>query len=260
MSALDIHLPLFSVTVTSDTATIYGQDYTALTGDATVDVDVSTTLMQNLFQFQSDSVDINDISASDLKYKVVYSTANPNFPNFPTSLDFDPLGLDFDTSSNVTVDAIASNYGLNYNLTYDYVRFLAQSLFGTHLGVDLFNNEAAVRSYLNLVIKHNLDYALASAAGYEFPTDWGSPPADTTVMRQILLQIIESRPERFIDISSNYTVGVDPISGETWYKIPFLAGDKVYFTIRVQPSATQSSSTTGATVNDRVYLVRATLV
>ena len=103
MPALDIYLPLFSVTVTSDLATIYGETYTPLTGHATVDVDVSTSLMQSLFQFQTDSTDINDISLNDIKYKVVYSSATPPLP----------LGIDIDTSSNVASGAIAGSAGLN---------------------------------------------------------------------------------------------------------------------------------------------------
>ena len=150
MPALDIYLPLFSVTVTSDLATIYGEQPAALTGDATVDVDVSTTLMQEIFQFQTDSTDIDDISLNDIKYKVVYTPSNPILP----------FGIDIDTSSNVASGAIAGSAGLNQNLTYDYLRHLADELFGTHLGVDLFNNEEAVRSALNLSFKTALDTML----------------------------------------------------------------------------------------------------
>jgi len=250
MASLDIYLPLFSLTITSDSATIYGETYTPLTGDATVDVNVSTTLMQNLFQFQTDSVDINDISVNDLKYKIVYTSADPILP----------LGIDYDTSSNVSVGAIASNSGLNYNLTYDYVRFLAQSLFGTHLGVDLFNNEASVRSSLNYKIKYEMDALLSSASGYEFPTEYSDGTSSNTVIREFLLQIINNAPERLVDISNNYTYGVDGTTGETWYKMPFLAGDKIYIKIIINPASNQSASTTGATVNTRTYIIRGTLV
>lgn len=243
MPALDIYLPLFSVTVTSDLATIYGESYQALTGDATADVDVSTTLMQELFQFQTDSTDINDISVNDIKYKVVYTSAVPPLP----------LGIDIDTSSNVSVSAIASNSGLNYNVTYDYVRHLALELFGTHLGVDLFNNEETVRSELNLRFKTALDTMLAADNGVERHS------GEDTYMRASLLQILKNAPERLADITT-YEVGVDGVSGETWYKTPFLAGDKLYFNLTVNPAATQSESTTGAAVTTRTYLIRVTLI
>lgn len=241
MSTLDIHLPLFSVTVTSDTATIYGEEYTALIGDATVDVDISTTLMQNLFQFQSDSVDINDVSVNDIKYRVVYSAADPILP----------LGVDIDTSSNVAVGAIASNTGLNYNLTYDYVRFLAQELFGTHLGVDLFNNESALRSSLNSKFKTALNTMLTT------DNEVVKTSADDTYMKGALLQILRFLPGRLADITS-LEVGV--VNDETWYRMPFVAGDKIYFNLTVQPASNQSASTTGASVGNRVYLIRGTLV
>jgi hypothetical protein len=241
MSTLDIHLPLFSVTVTSDTATIYGEQYTALTGDATVDVDISTSLMMNLFQFQSDSVDINDISVNDIKYRVVYSSASPILP----------LGVDIDTSSNVAVGAIASNSGLNYNLTYDYVRFLAQELFGTHLGTDLFNNETALRSSLNSKFKIALDTMLTT------DNEVVKTSADDTYMRGALLQILQHLPDRLADIT---TLQVGVVNDETWYRMPFVAGDKIYFNLTVQPAANQSTATTGAAVSNRVYLIRGTLV
>jgi alpha-tubulin suppressor-like RCC1 family protein len=247
---LDIYLPLFSLIITSDTATIYPENYTQLTGDATVDVNISTTLMQNLFKFQSDSIDVNDVSLNiidvslnDIKYKIVYSSANPILP----------LGIDFDTSSNVTVNPVTNKFGLNKNLTYDYLRFLAQSLFGTYLGVSLFNNEETVRTSLNSKLKTALDNLLTTANEVEMNN------TDSTIMRNILLQIIHDDPARVADITT-LEVGPDPVTNKIWYKIPFQSGDKIYFTITIQPSSNQSAATTGATVNNRVYLIRGTLV
>jgi alpha-tubulin suppressor-like RCC1 family protein len=247
---LDIYLPLFSLTITSDTATIYPETYTQLTGDATADVNISTTLMQNLFKFQSDSIDVNDVSINiidvslnDIKYKIVYSSANHILP----------LGIDFDTSSNVTVNPVTNKFGLNKNLTYDYLRFLAQSLFGTYLGVSLFNNEETIRTSLNLKLKTALDNLLTTANEVEMNN------TNSTIMRNILLQIIHDDPARVADITT-LEVGADPVTNKMWYKIPFLAGDKIYFTVTIQPSSNQSAATTGATVNNRVYLIRGTLV
>jgi hypothetical protein len=243
MSALDIYLPLFSVSVTSELATIYGEQYQALEGDAVADVDVSTTLMQSLFQFQTDSTDINDISLNDIKYKVVYTPAVPPLP----------LGIDIDTSSNVSVDAIPGSTGLNKNITYDYLRHLALELFGTHLGVDLFNNEEHVRTTLNSNFKSALNTMLVNANGTERNS------GEDTYMRASLLQIIHYAPERLQNIT-NLAVGIDATSGETWYKTPFAVGDKIYFNLTVEPAATQGSSTTNATVTTRIYTIRGTLV
>jgi hypothetical protein len=82
---------------------------------------------------------------------------------------------------------------------------------------------------------------------------------EDTYMRASLLQIIKFAPERLADITT-YEVGVDGTSGETWYKTPFLAGDKIYFNLTVNPHADQDTATTGATVTPRVYLIRGTLV
>jgi len=250
MPNLDIYLPMFSISLTSDPATINLDSYTPLTGDAVVDVNISTTLMQGIFKFQSDSIDINDVSINiidvslnDIKYKIVYSCANPILP----------LGIDFDTSSNVAVNAITNKPGLNKNLTYDYLRFLAHSLFGTYLGVDLFKNEETIRTSLNLKLKTALNNILTTANEVEMNN------TDSTIMRNILLQILYNDPARVADITT-LEIGVDPVTNKMWYKIPFLAGDKIYFNITIQPASNQSAATTGATVNNRVYLIRGTLV
>ena len=94
------------------------------------------------FQYQTDSVDINDVVANDVKFRVVYADA----PNAP-------LGMDIDESTEVVEGAIDGTAG-NKNITYDYTRYLALKLFNTHLGVDLFNNEEELRDDLNTSFKN----------------------------------------------------------------------------------------------------------
>jgi hypothetical protein len=241
MSALDIYLPLFSVAVTSDLATIHGEEFQELQGHATADVDISTTLMQSLFQFQTDSTDIDDISTNDIKYKVVYTSALPPLP----------LGIDIDTSSNVFSGAVSNTGGLNQNITYDYLRHLADQLFGTHLGVDLFNNESQVRSELNLRFKTALDAKLSADHGIE------KHAGEDSYMRASLLQIIRFAPERLGNIT-DYLVG--EVDGRSWYKTPFMAGDKIYFNLTVDAHDDQDTATTGAQVSQRIYLIKGTLV
>jgi hypothetical protein len=248
MSTLNLYLPSFSLTITSDTATIYGESYQPLTGDATVDVDISTTLLKDLFNFQTDSTDINDVSLNDVLYRIVYTPSNPILP----------FGVDIDISSNVSFGAIASNTaGLDYNMTYDYVRFLAQSLFGTHLGVDLFNNEVALRTSLNQKFKTELHNKLVEAADY-YVAGITFDNQNPSVLRDIMYQMLQNAPSRYADITT-LQIGTDG-SGKMWYKMPFNVGDKIYFTVTVQPATNQSLATTGATVNNRVYLIKGTLV
>ena len=130
------YLAQLDVDVTSSSATLSGTISTEFTGDATVNVNVPLATIKELFQYQTDSTDVTDAVADDIKFRSVYSA---------NSL---PLGIDINSSAPVvsgSIDSVATNN----NLTYDYIRYLAHNLFNTHLGVDLFNNEETLRSSLN---------------------------------------------------------------------------------------------------------------
>jgi hypothetical protein len=245
----DFYLGELDVSANSALAQLAGATTSVFTADATVDVSsVTVSTMRNLFTFGTDSIDIDDIISSDLLYRVNWTDNSNN-----------PLGIDIDTLSLVSASAIDSA-AANKNMTYDYVRYLALKLFNTANGVDLFSNEASLRSTL----KNNFGVALSDRLVYL--SGLGSQDDDDTSnnpSRSVLRQIINTDAGRFQDISGNlyYGPGTDA-NGDaiSFYSVPFVAGDKVYFKVTVHADPTQHTIVNrSVAVESRSYLVRITL-
>jgi hypothetical protein len=237
------YLSQLDVDVTSSSATLSGSTSTSFTGDATVDVNVPLATIKELFQYQSDSIDVTDAVADDIKFRSVYAT------------NVLPLGINIDESAPVVpagaIDAAASNM----NLTYDYVRYLALKLFNTHLGVDLFDNEASLRSNLNASFKTNLDDVLVAVNDDGVTDQSGTAPS-----RTVFNQLIANKPSRFNDITVDESALVD---GKQWYSAPCAIDDIIYFRVTVAAAADQQKLTAPSSttvIADRVYLIRATIV
>ena len=133
MSNQDFYLEQLSVSIDASTATFTDGVTVSFDGSASAQVDVSYNVLRNLFQFSTDASDIDNTVATDILYRVSYTT------------ETDPLGIDIDTNTELYSEAIQSNATDN-NITYDYVRYLAKQLTNTYLGVDLFNNESELRA------------------------------------------------------------------------------------------------------------------
>jgi hypothetical protein len=234
MSSLNFYLPQLDVSVNSVPALLFGEESTPFSGQATVFVDIPLENAMNIFQFYSDSTDINNVTANDIKYKVVY-----------TGVGITDMPFDIDTLSEVDTGAIHSGAS-DKNLTYDYVRYLAEELFNTHLGVDLFSNETELRTTLRDNFSISFDSNMTRLHAVETDDSENSPS------KTILNQIIDNVPERLNDI---YSLAV----GNNWFKSPLVLGDILNFRLTVKAAAGQNTVTTVAAIEDRVYLIKATL-
>jgi len=245
------YLAPLNVDASSLMATLAGSVSVDFSGNATADVDITLDTFRTLFQYQTDSVDINDVVANDVKFRVIYTDASSA-----------PLGMDIDLESEVVENAIDGTAG-NKNITYDYTRYLALKLFNTHLGVDLFNNEADLRSGLNTSFKTKFNELLLALAA-RGSTDQSDNSAGgthydiTSPSRIIFNQLIANKPARFQDISSNESEVVD---GQHWYYMPGEVGDKFFFLINVAAAENQHNLTGVSTpIPIRSYLINATIV
>jgi hypothetical protein len=235
MSGQDFYLSQLDVSVDASFATLSGVNTSAFTGDATAAVDISLNTVMTMFQFYTDSIDVNDITNTDLQYKTVYTTSA------------DPLNIDLDTNTEMIASAIHIGASNNH-VTYDFVRYLALKLFNTHLGVDLFSNEEPLRTTLNADFKSAFDSVLVGLNDTGTTDNTGSTPS-----KSILDQVINSVPERLNDIT--------PLAvGSHWYKAPLAAGDKLYFRLTVSAATNQESLTSVSAIQDRIYLIKATLI
>ena len=238
MSGQDFYLSQLDVSVDASSATLSGVNTSAFTGDATAAVDISLNTVMSMFQFKTDSTDVNDTNNVDILYKTVYTTSA------------NPLNIDLDINTGMIANAIDTGASNNH-VTYDFVRYLAFKLFNTHLGVDLFSNEEPLRTTLNADFKSAFDTVLVDLAAVGDADNTGL--ISLIPSKSILDQVIHSVPERLNDIT--------PLAvGSNWYKAPLEAGDKLYFRLTVSAAANQHNLTSVSAIPDRVYLIKATLV
>ena len=232
----NFYLPQLDVLIDASSALLYGADTAAFDGSANVSVNIPLVNAMNIFQFNTDSTDINNVIVDDIKYRVVYTGAGT------TRIQFD-----LDTSA-LLINGDIHPDAANRNTTYDYVRYLAQHLFNTHLGVDLFSNESELRTTLRDDFSRAFDSNMTVLNAIGETIAYVNSPA-----KSILLQVINNLPERLSDIA---TLSL----GSNWYKCPLQAGDVLYFRLTVNAAPNQNDLTGVGSIPPRVYLIQSTLV
>lgn len=235
---MDFYLSQLDFGVTASSATISGETSQAFSGDAIVDVNVYLSVVRNMFNFQTDSTDITDASDSDIKYRVVYTPADPILP-----FDIEP-----DSNTTVTSSTAIDSGAANNAITYDYVRYLALKLFNTHLGVDLFDNETELRTHFNSEFKSQLNTKLVALDAEGVLDATGNSASET-----ILSQIMHIDKSRLTNLSQ-YAIS------DNWYKMPVRVNDKLYFLLTVTAATNQNTLTGVDAIPNRTYLMRLTIV
>jgi hypothetical protein len=231
MSNQDFYLEQLSVSIDAATASFTDGVTVSFDGSASAQVDVSFNVLRNLFQFSTDASDIDNAVATDILYRVSYTT------------ETDPLGIDIDTNTELYSEPIQSNATDN-NITYDYVRYLAKQLTNTYLGVDLFNNESELRANLNSTFKTEFNSILLGLAANEAVDADGNSPSEA-VLRQLLV----NHPSRFSNLDDLNVEG-------DWYQTPINMGDKLYFVLTVRAATGQEELTGVSAIANRTYLIR----
>ena len=265
MTSINFVLDRFSAAYTlSQSATMFEGASIALADvSATAVFYVSQADMQNVFKFQSDSFDINDLSSSDIRY-FTYMT------NWPEALVINPVNAMLD--KNDSQNAIASVGIPNKMLVkHDFIRYLALKLFNTPSGVDLFNNESELISHLNSMGNASYQndisgtlwkYATTASTAIDntnFIVDASSNDKCTTdhfttnenICRELFNQILHSNKQRFSDISLN-TLGVR--------SLPILDGDSISYRFTVFPKAGQNTITGVPAFGGRSYAIKLLVV
>jgi hypothetical protein len=223
---------------------------------ATAVYNIKLSDMLNVFKFQSDSFDVNDTDASDIKYYVFSEN-----PEWPTNLVLNPANADM---SGTPIFATGGDIAANKNkVKHDFVRYLAQQLFNTPYGVDLFSNEDALLSDLvskgataHTAIKTALAAVNTTAAGLANTDANGLKYAtnaltgETNFSRELLRQVAYAAAPRFFAISN--------ISGVQ--SIPLQADDTINFKVSISPATNQHELTSRTNpFNARVYQIRLVL-
>ena len=268
-------LEAFQHTVTLDLCgNIFSQVVGALDASATAILYVNTADIKNVFKFQTDSTDVNNLNDADLQYYV--------YPDEWPLLNPANAMLDDAGASNPIASADAAAVTLPANkmmVAHDFTRYLADELFNTHLGVDLFDNEVELlqsirRACDNSAAGHTLfdivnvlknvgvdgdgsepDAGLEGAAGSKYMTNSTADDAEANkknVCRVIFNQMTSANGvNRFSDILTGMVT-----AGTSVASLPFVTGDSISFKLIINPAEDQNDLTAINEFGSRSYEIK----
>ena len=231
-----------------------------LAGAAPPALDVSCTAiynvklsdMLNVFKFQSDSFDVNNVDDSDLQY-YVYMNA------WPADLSLNPANAHTLSSSPILSAPFAVDENKNF-VKHDFVRYLALRLFNTAYGVDLFSNEtqlledlvtkgATAASNIITALK-GVDQASAAHGPDNHKYSTNALIGATNFTRELMQQIANAAPARFNGITN--TTGIQ--------SVPLQLDDTISFKVSIAAAANQHLLTERPdAIDTRVYKIKLVL-
>ena len=223
------------------------------TWDAVAQCNVPLETIRSMFVFQTDHFDVDDICEDAARFYI----DSANIPNaaaigLPTAI----VGNGKVSSLNAAGTALSPS---DLVIGKDYIRHLANRLFNTPFGVDLFiNEEALVTSVNNALNKIWVSCAedlqdisntgqnenLQGVGNYKYLST--TDCCCTCNFGSELFEMLVSRaPSRFTDLST-LQVGavqaarVDP-DARNLYKLPLKVGDQILIRVGLKPDPLQDS-------------------
>lgn len=224
------------------------------TSDATIHLtySVPATVLQETFFYRADEFITSDASF------VYYYVDMSRWPGALNSLN----------PQNGTV--VSNCYVANDDIAKDFMRNLAEQLFGTYLGADLFTNETEVAVDISLncstiaeeiiALLTSIDKTNGSIVGISTDSSGNKYMNDDrsskNICREIFNELISNAPTRFENIKDNWPYNAGGVD-DGFYKMPVLPGDNVSFRITIAPAANQATAVpTGRTsLASRTYTV-----
>ena len=265
----------FDKTVSIDTAgLLYNNTYlpTFDEYDAIANVNVDLKTFSNMFCFQTDYIDVNNETNTDVKYYVLSDKINYFIPSLGSSIVSQNPIVSFTSTGTIQTEQVIGK---------DFTRYLSQLLFNTPYGVDLFVNEKELvdsTSYaLYTAWSHcitdlqnisnestNLTIPLEGNAHAKYLTDNFTDVKN--ICREMFLQLITNVPSRFvnlpqINVEDEWTQTIGENSNLKYYYLPFINNDIIPIRIKIYPSINQPTfglSTTNTnkfeTINNDTHL------
>lgn len=254
--------------------------------DCVADLYVDTQVLRETFKFQTDSNDVTDAMNDDIKYFTFRDKFWTHDPSHSFSINVADAVQHFG-DTNVQ---IFNSPNIKKNMAcHDFTRYLSDSLFNTHKGVDLFNNEDELLNDIRLksqkawatmdkaltkwdveardltgVSLHGVsydpqvtksgDYDGGSLGFLRYYNDDPSTDTDDNICMSILKQLAYHQPQRFRTILSSPTQ-------EELHSIPFVEGDIISMKLTITPAANQHLLVGLAQpIQPRTYKIRFNLV
>jgi hypothetical protein len=246
-------------------ATLPQLEVTTPTGDFQLERDISVDTLKSVFYFQTDDPITYD--ASYTKYFVDISGWSSTI-----SSDLNPMNYE-------VLSTVNGAYGTNIsdNLGKHFLRYIAEELFGTYLGVDLFNNEDVVyedismnafdyvyTEVLNKLKRVDKVHGVTSDLTDIFEDEvngWHMRDSDGTynICRNLVRQIAGSSVAKVrfedLEVRSGFT------SEDGIYNVPFIVGDSIYYSVVVTPDPNQHLTTGLSTaISSKKYILKLNVV
>ena len=233
-----------------------GETPSTIVADAVAVYEVTADSMKNAFYFESDSRDLSDDADSDIKYYV----------NWPSTYVLNPAHAYVSRYPIATTDSRGVIDDNRMLVKHDFLRHIAQSLFNTHLAVDLFSNEeevlddiaskgdAAWRGNIKSVID-----AVSAGGNHASQGGYTTNALDTSanLCKVLFKQITQMDKMRFASLD---TLAMDASANNLFY-LPFKAGDSISFKVVVNSDSTQGTIFGGNTpVPSRSYHIKLNMV
>jgi hypothetical protein len=226
---------------------------TELDVSATAVYYISKQAVNNVFRFETDSWNFDDVSKNDIRYFT-------DMTQWPSDLLINPVNamMDKSDSGNAILNVGIPNRML---VKHDFIRYLSSKLFNTPNGVDLFNNQELLVDHMNTLGNASFQndisgtlwkYSTTSTLG----ADTGDKPrylidassnmfctnnnftSNENICRELFNQILNRQKQRFSATSAEL---YDANYGQ--YSLPIHAGDSISYKFTVLPAANQNDLT-----------------
>lgn len=234
-------------------------------GPYTLERDISLSTIKSVFYFQTDNNITYDSSYT--KYFVDIS----GWSNTTIKQDLNPMNY-------LVLNRDNGAFGTNWsdNLGKHFLRYIVEQLFGTYLGVDLFNNEDAVyqdislnaynyvyTAVLNKLKRVDKTFGATSDLSDIFheSNGWHMRDSEGTynICRNLIKQMAASSvaKSRFDELELRVGEG----AGAGIYNVPFRSGDSIYYSVVVTPAPNQNSITgLSVALEPKKYILKLNIV
>lgn len=227
-------------------------------GDVILNGDISLSVVNELFKFQTDYQSVDDISNTDLKYKHVINETNRN--EFVTSV----------------IESTKPIFNIQRNAGEEYIGYIALNVFGTRHGVDIIDNEEEVTNAVITDMSNAFHTYLVDISSVTYDEDDISNNVVTEPIARNLLKTIMRLDGRRLDSSGNTydavnypnepRVRMTDISG--FQGVPIAVGDVLVVRYEIHDSQEHCADLSGNSFipmsspldKPRSYLIKLTVV
>lgn len=214
------------------------------TVDAIAEYDIDISMLMNVFKFKTTVVDISDI--------LIKNDASENTTYYVNASQWDASAIINPFHAKMKTNEIGGTDATSFSpekrlVKHDFMRYIAEKLFGYYYGLDFIANEEDVRESL-ADMGHTLFYGGTMAVINDASSQSPFTNASTGIInitRQLITTIVDNSISR-----------LDGLNDGSINSIPFQVGDVLRFKIKCSPPDNQYLLTKLVTqIEDRIYQI-----